>query len=255
MNTHHFHCKVVDSSPGFSARVVCFMFVFILVVLWQARAFAMDAPMKTGCLAVPLPPYTQVSVVAGQIAVDGLPMNILQVSNARTAKSFLQFYRELWVVRDAHGLHPSYVEYDLGAWHYIAHKDGSCFDTVQVHAADPHTVGLVAVSELSLLDKNSPSPDIEFPGGARVLTHMTSKDTGRSGDTWVLKSNDSVFDAARFFTDTLKRAGWNAIATRVPDTAEGTAVLTYQRGSENAGIVVRPGRNGGSLMVLTMVMR
>ena len=112
--------------------------------LLPALAAAQPAPPALHCKAAPVPPGSRVTLIAPQVATDGLPMAIVEASSALSQDALLQFYTRAWT---APGGRPVYLRYRVGPWSVIAHAEGGCFYTVQTQVRGHGSVALLGVSE------------------------------------------------------------------------------------------------------------
>lgn len=210
----------------------------------SAPAGALQAPPALQCNAASAPPNSALSLIAPQIAINGLPMAIVQASSALSPQAFLDFYAKAWTSPAGK---PLYVRYPLGPWQVIAHGERGCFYTVQVQQQGGRTFALIGVSRPGRSSASSAQLDVTAPGDARVLTHMVSEDSGKLGDTWLLYSDNPPGAVARFYVRALAEAGWTRITTAPSMFHAGASALIYQKGTSDMGIVVAPLRQGSSI--------
>ena len=220
--------------------------VIALSLLAPVTALALDAPASVHCAAAPAPLGTQLTVVAPQIAVNGLPMAIVAARSPLAPTDFLRFYTSAWTAPDGH---PVYIRYPLGPWQVVAHRQGACFYTVQVRAAGSGSSALIGISTPTGRTNQPTLLDVTAPGDARVLTHMVSEDGGKLGNTWLLYSGNPPAAVARFYARALPAQGWTRVASRnVPGQHDVNAAM-YQKGTSNLGLVVQPLRAGTAITV------
>ncbi len=213
-------------------------------LLFPATVRAFDAPPAVHCTAIAAPPHSTLSLIAPQVAVNGLPMAIVQASSALSPQAFLNFYVKAWTSPAGK---PLFIRYPLGPWQVIAHGERGCFYTVQVQQQGGRTFALIGVSRPGRSRASSAQLDVTAPGDARVLTHMVSEDSGKLGDTWLLYSDNPPGAVARFYALALANAGWTRITTAPSMFHAGASALIYQKGTSDMGIVVAPLRQGSSI--------
>lgn len=225
----------------------------LLLAAVMPSALALQTPPATGCKPVSLPAETKATLVADRIAVNGLPMNIIEARHAMAPAAFVKHFQDLWTVLDQGIPKKLYVEYDLATWQVIAHREGPCFYTVQVHPKERTTTSLIGMGLPDQIAPPTATPQVSLPAGTQLLSHMVSDDRGKTGEHWVASSDRSVLEAARFFSDNMKAAGWQALSVRLPRTSAETATLMYQKGTQHLGIAITPSTSGagGSMLVLT----
>ncbi len=219
----------------------------LCMVLAPLPAAALQTPPAVRCRAVPVPPHSDVAVVAPRIAINGLPMAIVAAHSALAPQSFLRFYATAWTAPDGH---PVYIRYPLGPWQVIAHAAGRCFYTVQVKAAGTGSGALIGVSEPGRAT-GTQVLDVTAPGDARVLTHMVSADGGKLGDTWLLYTANPPAAVAGFYAQRLRARGWVRVSQHALPGHAALIGAMYQKGTRNLGLVVQPLR-AGSAITLTV---
>ncbi|WP_136256237.1 hypothetical protein [Metallibacterium scheffleri] len=218
--------------------------LMLTLALLPLSALALQAPPNVHCTSAPVPPGSSLSLVASQIAINGLPMAIVAAHSTLPPQAFLQFYATAWTAPDGH---PVYIRYPLGPWQVIAHAEGGCFYTVQVQAAGTGSGALIGVSMPKRGSNNAMVLDVAAPGDARVLTHMVSEDGDKQGNTWLLYTANPTAAVMRFYARTLKQQGWARIMQRQSPGKPGVATAMYQKGVSNMGLVVQPMRAGSSI--------
>ncbi len=223
----------------------------LLLSLFAQQARATGVPPTLQCRAAPVPRNSKLTLIASQIAINGLPMAIVQVSSTLSPKTFLQFYSKSWIGADGK---PRYVRYPLGHWQVIAHAQGGCFYTVQVQARGGNSVALIGVSRPGHASASAINLNVTAPGDARVLTHMVSEDGGKLGDTWLLYTANPPVAVANFYTRTMQAQGWARLMQQRTPGSTAQIVQMYQKGSSDMGLVVQPMRNG-STITLTVERR
>lgn len=209
-------------------------------------AYAAAVP-QVACAALSAPAHTDLQVLASRIVVNGRLMNIVAASSALAPQDFAQFYKALW---KGDAGRPAYVENTLGPWDVVGRQQGQCYYTVQIRPGAKG--GAFALLGIGALDQNFGIGALTFPapGDAEPLTHMVSKDGNRSGDTWLLYTNNVPPAVVAWYTQNMPTFGWH------PDmppgrTADGT-VLMYSKGYSHAGIVVAPLKMGTAITFTVM---
>ena len=220
-----------------------------ILALLPLPALAVQAPPVVRCETAPVPPGSSLSLVASQIAINGLPMAIVAVHSKLSPPEFLKFYANAWTAADGH---PVYIRYPLGPWQVIAHAEGGCFYTVQVQAAGSGSGALIGVSMPKRGSNNAMVPDVVAPSDARVLTHMVSEDGGKQGDTWLLYTATPTAVVMHFYARVLRQRGWAQIMQHLQPGKPDVATAMYQKGAANIGLVVQPMRTGSAITITEM---
>lgn len=214
---------------------------------WPLATWA--ALPQVGCSVLPAPPQSEQEIIASRIIIDGRLMSIVGASSKLSPAAFAQFYKNLW-----HGEpgKPLYVENTIGKWDVVAHKQGQCFYTVQVQAdAQGSSYALLGISALGG-HFGTGALNFPAPGDARPLTHMVSDDSGTTGDTWLLYTNNSADATVGWYAHNMTSLGWHPDAP--PGAAARGTVLMFTKGHSHAGIVVAPFKTG-AMITLTVMSR
>ncbi len=66
--------------------------LMLTLALLPLSALALQAPPNVHCTSAPVPPGSSLSLVASQIAINGLPMAIVAAHSTLPPQAFLQFY-------------------------------------------------------------------------------------------------------------------------------------------------------------------
>ncbi len=218
-------------------------------LMWTAPAWGFSVP-RVECTPTPSPAATRLTIVAHQMMVNGMPMNIVELHSPRSRKALIHWYARRWTLANGK---PHYILYPVGPWKVIARKEGSCFYTVQLEPHGTGSVGFIGVSvpaEARTVHRGSSFPE---PSGSRVILNLMSNDSGKLGETWLLVNTGDVMQNARFYMRRLHEKGWAVeLGQKVPTRRGGAAVLMFQKGNRTAQMVVEPGPYG-SLILLTRV--
>jgi hypothetical protein len=221
----------------------------LLGVASDTSAQAQTVPPQITCAAAPVPPGSTLSLIASRIAVNGLPMSIVQATSALPVATFMQFYARAWVSPQGK---PLYVRYPLGPWQVIAHGANGCFYTVQAQQQRGSTSALIGVSMPQRSQRNADLIDITAPANARVITHMVSEDSGKLGNTWLLYTANPPDAVVRFYARALRARGWAQVMQQSLQARPGVTSAMYAKGASNIGLVVQPMRAGSSITITEM---
>lgn len=196
----------------------------------------------------------RLTLVARAIRFDGLPMTILTMAGPQSRRQILDWYRHKWT--NFRG-EPRYIVYPVGPWKVIAHKEGSCFFTVQLAPAHRGGVhGLLGISNEAKRQPLARPPAAFAPLGSRLLLHDSSDDGGKVGRTWVLTTRRSLARTADDYRRGLARRGWNLVlssALRQPPDRR-MVVMDWQKGHRLLHCVLERSGVGPTSVVLTEII-
>lgn len=197
------------------------------------------------CPEFPIPHVGQLQWVAENLRMNGMPMQIKELTTDQTPQQVLAFYKQRW--SDAP---PYYHEYEVGGAPAIATLRKGCFYTVQVM---PYGRGAKALLGISTKPDGGPpkAPGAGFPNmaGSKILNDVDHLDTGKIGRTILLVNNYSPDANLNFYRRTLVDEGWSAVIDRPVEGSKGIShVLVMKRGYHEANVTISPGKAGTSVL-------
>lgn len=195
------------------------------------------------CPEFPVPHVGEVQWVAENMRMNGMPMQIKELTTEQTPQQVLAFYKQRW--SDAP---PYFHEYEVSGMPAIATLRKGCFYTVQVMA---HGRGAKALLGVSTQPEGGPpkTPGAGFPNmtGSRVLNDVDHYDAGKTGRTILLTNAYSPDANLSFYRRAMADDGWSAIMNRSVQGARGVShVLVMKRGYHEANLTISPGKAGTS---------
>lgn len=181
-------------------------------------------------------------------------MTVLTISSSRSRQALLAWYRKAWT--NFRG-EPRYIVYPIGPWKVIAHKEGSCFFTVQLGPTDGGVHGLLGISNVAKIHPLARPPAAFAPLGSNVLLHDSSDDGGKTGRTWVLSTRRSLRSTASYYRSGLERRGWNLVMASSLRRPHGSrlVVMDWQKGTRLLHCVLERAAAGPTSVVLTEIVR
>lgn len=220
--------------------------VRLAAMLAAAICVAAQAQEKAvPCPEFPTPHVGQLQWVAENMRLNGVPMQIKELTTDQTPQQVLAFYKRRW--SDAP---PYFHEYEVSGTPAIATLRNGCFYTVQVMA---HGRGAKALLGISTKPDGGPSkaPGAGFPNmaGSQVLNDIDHFDAGKTGRTILLKNEYSPDANLNFYRRALADDGWKAVIDRSVGGAKGVShVLVMKRGYHEANLTISPGQAGTSVL-------
>lgn len=178
----------------------------------------------------PYPDNARLSVVGDQMRVNGVPMQMFELTSREQPESVLEFYREAWHKPTLEGA-PGFSETEMGGWQLISRIDEPYLFAVQVgEYTMGSTVALLSLSTLPVarLDHESGKG---FPslGGTEFALDLVSEDPGKHARTLQFRNNFSVMQNYRFYLRRFEAEGWGRLTDQTVGANE--AVLMMGRGS------------------------
>ncbi|MBN8745702.1 MAG: hypothetical protein J0I24_15620 [Thiomonas arsenitoxydans] len=182
---------------------------FLALFLLLAGTASAWAVSPSGICASPgVPDHANVSWVAPEVGVDGLPMAILMLRADQPPATLLNWYAAHW---HSLSLQSRPIRYPSGPWQVVARRIGGCFETIQAQTADGG--GTLAYIGISRLHGAASAAHLEVgipaPAGAQTLLNMRSQDAARQGHTLLLSLPMSTLAALDFYTHALSHGGWS----------------------------------------------
>ncbi len=194
----------------------------------------LGAPSAASACPEKVPAGMQAVSVAESVAVGGMEMAILQVSSRETSATLLARMEKEWreagfdVKRNA-----------AQGWQVVSALSEKCLTTLQLNDQGGAS-GYLAINRFAKV-KAARLPQLELPGGAKVLSHVLSDDDGRRGSTTVLASGQSVAQLASFYKQLLEQDRWSgvrAMSGMGDDHMLKHATVSAQRGRERVEVVI-----------------
>lgn len=145
----------------------------------------------------------ELSVVAEDLRIDGMPMRIRSFRIERPVAAVLHSYRS-WAG-------PARVENRLGGWQLIAHRQDDRLLMLRLRPeGTERSAGTLSEAEIDgATVGQSPLPEgITVPADTRVGTHITMKDEGRESQLVVLANAHPVGLNVRHFRTQLEAHGY-----------------------------------------------
>lgn len=217
----------------------------LLAVLAGAGMPAFAQERAVSCPEFPVPHVGQLQWVAENMRMNGVPMQIKELTTEQTPQQVLAFYKRRWG-----DVPPFFHEYDVNGMPAIATLRSGCFYTVQVM---PHGRGAKALLGVSTKPEggNPKTPGTGFPNmtGSRILNDIDHYDAGKTGRTIVLMNSHSPDANLNFYRRALAEEGWSAVIDRPVEGTKGISyVLVMKRGYHEANLTISPDKSGTSVL-------
>lgn len=221
----------------------------LIVGCLPALVPAQDSEVR--CPEFPVPDVGRVEWVAPNLRMNGIPMQIKELSTTLAPGQVLDFYKRKWGATP-----PYYHEYETQDWKAIATLRQGCFYTAQVKSdGRGGSTGLLGVSTRPQGTPKTPGAGFPAMGGSHVVNDIDHYDGGKTGRTILLENSSSPEANANFYRRTLAADGWVAIVDRAVTTGRGMShVLVLKRGHNEANMTISPGGEGTTVLA-TMIDR
>ncbi len=227
----------------FKAQGIAGLFWPAALLLAAISTAAQAQEKAVPCPEFPMPHIGQAHWVAENMRMNGIPMQIKELTTEQTPKQVIAFYKQRW--SDAP---PYFHEYEVGGMPAIATLRSGCFYTVQVM---PYGRGAKALLGVSTKPESGQikTPGARFPNmaGSTILNDVDHYDSGKTGRTILLTNAYSPDANLNFYRRTMADEGWKAIMDRPVGGTKGIShVLVMKRGYHEASLTISPGSAGTS---------
>ena len=216
----------------------------VLLSAVSPRLAAQEKAMPP-CPEFPIPHVGQLQWIAENIRMNGVPMQIKELTTEQTPQQVIAFYKRRWG-----DVPPYFHEYEVAGMPVVATLRGGCFYTVQVQ---PHGRGAKAL--LGLTTKPGPgemkAAGSGFPNmnGSRILNDIDHFDAGKTGRTILLTNSYSPDANLNFYRRAMADDGWTALIDRPVEGSKGIShVLVMKRGYHEANLTISPGKAGTNVL-------
>jgi hypothetical protein len=197
------------------------------------------------CPEFPTPHVGQLQWVAENMRMNGVPMQIKELTTEQTPQQVLAFYKRRWG-----DVPPYFHEYEVSGMPVIATLRNGCFYTVQVQSYGRGAKALLGISTKPEGGQFK-APGAGFPNmaGSKVLNDIDHFDAGKTGRTILLVNSYSPDANLNFYRRTLADDGWSAVIDRPVEGNKGIShVLVLKRGYHEANLTISPGQAGTSVL-------
>jgi hypothetical protein len=216
----------------------------LIVLLVTGISSAVLAQEKAvPCPEFPIPHIGQAHWVAENMRMNGMPMQIKELTTEQTPQQVIAFYKQRW--SDAP---PYFHEYEVSGMPAIATLRSGCFYTVQVMSYGRGAKALLGVSTKPEAGQIK-TPGAGFPNmaGSTILNDVDHYDSGKTGRTIMLTNSYSPDANLNFYRQKMAYDGWKAIMDRPVGGTKGIShVLVMKRGYHEANLTISPGSAGTS---------
>jgi hypothetical protein len=210
-----------------------------------ACASALAQEKALPCPEFPTPHIGQLQWVAENMRMNGIPMQIKELTTEQTPQQVLAFYKRRWG-----DMPPYFHEYEVSGMPAIATLRNGCFYTVQVQPSGRGAKALLGISTKP--DGGSlKAPGAGFPNmaGSKVLNDVDHYDAGKTGRTILLFNSYAPDANLNFYRRALADEGWRGIIDRTVSGTKGISyVLVMKRGYHEANVTISPGKGGTSVL-------
>ncbi len=225
-----------EFDPFVGARIrLAWVFALLLLPIAASAGSSFPPP--------PLPENIEIEPVAKRIVYNGLEMRASVFRSPQPAVEIIAFYQKAWKGR--------VVTNVLGDTTVIGHGDGDYFTSVRVGADGAGSKGEIGIVDVGSAPKHfEPGKGLPKPMGSKVFNDIAYPDDPVPARTVALSNGLSAKQNATFFRERLAGEGWKPVADNA--CAQGSCVLSYQRGSANLSLVAIAETGGQAQVVITV---
>jgi len=171
--------------------------------------FCAPLPLYANCANPPLPNGVTPQYVGKNIQVNGLSLDIIRYTSEIDNDQLHKFYERVWN-NDSNLDNDHFSEYNLNTWQVIAYKTVGCLFTVQMKKlTSGKTETLIALNSGSKIQKTN--PDFPMMSGSKVISDMSSNDSGRLSRLLVFTNSYSPKGNLSYYQNKLSALGWGQV--------------------------------------------
>jgi hypothetical protein len=176
--------------------------------------------------------------VGESMVVNGLPVQIQQVSSRDDMKTVIERVKQAWSEAGY-----AVKTRELAQWQIVSALSDQCLTTLQLTQSNG-TVGFLAISEPAKAKDRAvvlKHLDVPLPSGAHVVSSLSAKDGPRSSTTTMITSQRSVTDLRDHFAEGLREAGYGNVCMQEIQrrgAIEKAQMVSAQRGGEIVEVVI-----------------
>lgn len=191
----------------------------------------------------PVPAHMHLTTVDNRIVFNGMDMRASVFESPQHSDDIVAFYRRAWGDR--------VVVNKVGGQQVIGHREGDYFITVEVS-----DVGGGSKGKLGIVNLASASHHVELgkgfakPDGTKVFNDIAYPDDPVPARTIAMGNELSVDQNGQYFREHLLAEGWKPADDN--RCTEAACLLNYERGSSKLSLVIAPGSNVHSQIVLNV---
>jgi hypothetical protein len=202
-----------------------------------AIATALAATAASACPKSPGPDLAEVDI-SGDMTVNGLPVQIRQVSSKASTKEVLDKLEKAWRDDDF-----KVKRNTAGPWEVLSALSAQCMTTVQLRD-EGGAIGFFAIGKPQIA-KRAAVYDIGFPlpSGVHVVSDVAARTDERPSRTVVVTSNESPDSLSERIGQGLSESGWKDLRShqvQAPSGSENEVArrISARRGEDLVSIVV-----------------
>jgi hypothetical protein len=211
-------------------RIVAGLMLSLLSLVAQGAA----------CREAATPAGVTLQMLAPDMRMNGMPMNIRGFNSSLSVEGVLAYYRNLWA-----GLatkeRPGSMEQEVNGWKVISTVEGECFTTVQVRQDLRGSYSMISVIKKpdAAARVEKVGADFPKPPGSQTLNDFEYADGVRNARTIVVSNKSNMAANLQFYKNELKLRGWVPLIERQPESKQGVShVMVLKRGVEETSLIL-----------------
>jgi len=202
---------------------------------------------------IDFPPKAKVKIVSDAISVNGLSMNIWEITSPDSVDEVLDFYKWLWSDSPSDDL-PGYLENELGEWQLISRATETYLISVQLKSMSMNrSKGLVSVSNFGRSYKGRFTLGRNFTAlhGSNVIADFKSDDLGKKSSTVVVENTHSTGANYDYYRTHYLDDGWRLLGVRLPIFSKGEALI-MKKGKQELRIAIGKDKKVTRIVIVMM---
>lgn len=213
--------------------------LLVSVLCMPLMAFAKEDPLGVSLPNMPIPQGSKVALMGDRMAINGVPISIVQFSVRADVSQIKQFYASAFKTM-GNGVTG---ERSLGLDNVLTYQLGKYYYSAQLHQQNELSIGKLVVSPTPGSYPEDLSTSLPMPPGGKVVNKVETLDGGRRSETLTIKSNQNLETVAEYMKNELIRREW--VVTGINEHNAKRDVSTFQLGSSLLQITVTRSTNQG----------
>ena len=213
--------------------------LLVSVLCMPLVAFAKEDPLNVSLPNMPIPQGSRVALMGDRMAINGIPISIIQFSVKADVSQIKQFYISAFKTM-GNGVTG---ERNLGLDTVLTYQLGKYYYSAQLHQQNGLSIGKLVVSPTPGSYPEDLSTSLPIPPGGKVANKVETLDAGRRSETLTIRCNQSLETVAEYMKNELLRHEWVETGIRQSNTKRD--VSTFQLGASLLQMTISKSNSNG----------